>query len=83
MSKSPSTASNPPQAVLEAAQRRLRPILLTTATTAAGLLPLRFGGVPLFVSMAVAILFGLVFATLPTLGFMPALYCLLFRVHGR
>lgn len=71
---------DPPQAVLEAAQRRLRPIVLTTATTVGGLLPLWFGGDPLFVSMAVAILFGLVFATVLTLGFVPALYCLLFRV---
>ena len=71
----------PAQAVIEAAQRRLRPILLTTATTAGGLLPLWFGGDPLFVSMAVAILFGLVFATILTLGFVPALYCLLCRVR--
>ena len=71
----------PAQAVIEAAQRRLRPILLTTATTAGGLLPLWFGGDPLFVSMAVAILFGLVFATVLTLGFVPALYCVLFRVR--
>ncbi|MDE0082482.1 MAG: efflux RND transporter permease subunit [Gammaproteobacteria bacterium] len=73
----------PGPAVLEAAQRRLRPIVLTTATTVGGLLPLWFGGDPLFVSMAVAILFGLVFATLLTLGFVPALYCLLFRVSYR
>ena len=70
----------PGRAVVEAAQQRLRPILLTTITTAGGLLPLWFGGDPLFVSMAVAILFGLVFATVLTLGFVPALYCLLFRV---
>lgn len=72
---------DPPRAILEAAQRRLRPILLTTATTAGGLLPLWFGGDPLFVSMAVAILFGLVFATVLTLGFVPALYSLLYRVR--
>ena len=74
---------DPPQAVMEAAQRRLRPIVLTTATTAGGLLPLWFGGDPLFVSMAVAMLFGIVFATVLTLGFVPALYCLLFRVRYR
>lgn len=74
---------DPGPAILEAAQRRLRPIVLTTATTAGGLLPLWFGGDPLFVSMAVAILFGLVFATVLTLGFVPALYSLLFRVRYR
>ncbi len=73
----------PAQAVLEAAQRRLRPIVLTTATTAGGLLPLWLGGDPLFVSMAVAILFGLVFATFLTLSVVPALYCLLFGVRCR
>ena len=73
----------PPRAVLEAAQRRLRPIVLTTATTAGGLLPLWFGGDPLFVSMAVAILFGLVFATFLTLSVVPAFYCLLFGIRYR
>ncbi len=71
----------PGAAVLEAAQQRLRPIMLTTATTVGGLLPLWLGGDPLFVSMAIAILFGLVFATVLTLGFVPAFYCLLFRVR--
>ncbi len=73
----------PGAAVLEAAQQRLRPIMLTTATTVGGLLPLWLGGDPLFVSMAIAILFGLVFATVLTLGFVPAFYCLLFRVRTR
>jgi multidrug efflux pump len=70
----------PPRAVVEAAQRRLRPILLTTATTMGGLLPLWFGGGPLWESMAVAIIFGLLFATTLTLGVVPVLYSLFFRV---
>ncbi|MDH3207769.1 MAG: efflux RND transporter permease subunit, partial [Gemmatimonadota bacterium] len=37
----------PQAAILEAAQRRLRPILLTTATTIGGLLPLYLGGGPM------------------------------------
>ena len=37
----------PARAVVEAAQRRLRPILLTTATTMGGLIPLWLGGGPL------------------------------------
>ncbi|MCY4159511.1 MAG: efflux RND transporter permease subunit, partial [Bacteroidetes bacterium] len=72
----------PGAAVLQAAQARFRPIMLTTATTVGGLLPLWLGGDPLFVSMAVAILFGLIFATVLTLGFVPAFYCLLFRVRS-
>jgi len=74
---------SPGAAIIEAAQRRLRPIVLATTTTVGGLLPLWLGGDPLFVSMAVAIMFGLIFATVFTLGFVPALYSLLFRVHYR
>ena len=70
----------PARAVVVAAQRRLRPILLTTATTIGGLIPLWFGGGPLFEAMAVAIIFGLFFATALTLGFVPVMYTLLFRV---
>ena len=71
----------PPQAVVEAAQGRLRPILLTTATTVTGLLPLWFGGGPMWEPMAIAIIFGLLGATTLTLGVVPVLYSLLFRVR--
>jgi len=70
----------PAAAVIEAAQRRLRPILLTTVTTVGGLIPLWLGGGVMFEPMAVAILFGLIFATALTLGVVPVLYTLLFRV---
>ena len=65
---------------MEAAQRRLRPILLTTATTVGGLLPLWWFGGPMWSTMGIAIIFGLMFATVLTLGFVPVLYSLLFRV---
>jgi multidrug efflux pump subunit AcrB len=71
----------PARAIVEAAQRRLRPILLTTATTSGGLVPLWLGGGPMFEAMAVAILFGLIFATVLTLGFVPVLYSLFFKVR--
>jgi multidrug efflux pump subunit AcrB len=70
----------PQRAVIEAAQRRLRPILLTTFTTVGGLLPLWLGGGPMWEPMAIAIIFGLVFATVLTLGLVPVLYSLFFRV---
>ena len=70
----------PARAVVEAAQRRFRPILLTTATTIAGLLPLWFGGGPMYEPMAIAIIFGLLFATGLTLGLVPVLYAVFFRV---
>ncbi len=73
----------PRRAVIEAAQRRLRPILLTTATTIGGLLPLWWGGGPMWEPMAIAIIFGLAFATVLTLGLVPVLYSLFFRVSFR
>jgi multidrug efflux pump subunit AcrB len=74
-------AGQPPaQAIIESAQRRLRPILLTTATTIGGLVPLWIGGGPLFESMSVAIIFGLLFATTLTLGVVPLLYSVFFKV---
>ncbi len=72
---------DPASAILEAARRRLRPILLTTATTMGGLLPLWLGGGPMWEPMAIAIIFGLLFATVLTLGLVPLLYSLFFRVR--
>jgi multidrug efflux pump subunit AcrB len=70
----------PPRAVIEAAERRIRPILLTTATTVGGLIPLYLGGGPMYEPMAIAIMFGLVFSTVLTVGVVPLLYSILFRV---
>jgi multidrug efflux pump subunit AcrB len=71
----------PPQrAVLEASQRRLRPILLTTTTTVGGLIPLWLHGGPMWEPMAITIIFGLLFATVLTLGLVPVLYSLFFGV---
>jgi multidrug efflux pump subunit AcrB len=71
----------PPQkAIIEAAQRRLRPIFLTTATTIGGLIPLYLGGGPMWEPLAVAIMFGLGFATLLTLGLVPVLYAIFFKI---
>jgi multidrug efflux pump subunit AcrB len=72
----------PPQkAVVEAAQRRLRPILLTTATTVFGMMPLYLKGGAMWEPMAMAIIAGLIFATLLTLGVVPVLFSLLFGVR--
>lgn len=67
--------------MLEAAQQRLRPILLTTMTTMGGMIPLWLGGGAMWEPMAIAIIFGLAFATAPTLGVVPVLYSVLFRVE--
>lgn len=68
-------------AVVAASQHRLRPILLTTATTVLGMMPLWWGGTAMFEPMAVSIIFGLAFATLLTLIVVPVLYALFFRVN--
>lgn len=67
-------------AVILSAQQRARPILLTTATTCGGMLPLMLSGGPMFEPMAVAILFGLLFATFLTLLLVPVIYGVLFKV---
>ena len=72
----------PAEAIVIAAQQRFRPILLTTCTTTLGLTPLYFGGGLMWEPMAVAIMSGLLFATVITLFFVPVLYKILFRVRG-
>ena len=71
-------SSNPIQAIIYAAQQRMRPILLTTATTVLGLIPLYLGGGEMWEPMALTIMGGLLFSTLLTLGIVPVLYALLF-----
>ncbi len=70
----------PQDAIVEAAQRRMRPIMLTTMTTIVGLFPLWFSGGPLWEPMAISIIFGLGFATLLTLIVVPIFYSFMFRV---
>ncbi len=72
---------DPARAVIESAQRRLRPIVLTTITTVGGLLPLWLGGGPMWEPMAISIMFGLIFGTVLTLGVVPVLYTLFFGVN--
>lgn len=67
-------------AVVQACLARLRPILMTTLTTVLGLIPLILFGGALFYGMASVIAYGLIVATVLTLGFVPALYTLLMRV---
>jgi multidrug efflux pump subunit AcrB len=67
-------------AVIMACLQRFRPILLTTFTTTFGLIPLYLGGGIMWEPMAVAIMVGLLFATLITLVFIPSVYSLLFKV---
>ncbi|WP_019026458.1 efflux RND transporter permease subunit [Colwellia piezophila] len=63
--------------IKQAAKSRLRPIIMTTLTTALGLLPMALGvgeGSELRVPMAVTVISGLICSTLLTLIVLPVLY---------
>lgn len=70
------------QALRVAVHLRIRPILLTTATTITGLLPLALSGTELWPPMAWAMISGLTASALLTLVVVPALYQLVFRDRG-
>lgn len=70
-------------AIFKATHSRFRPVLLTTLTTSLGMLPLWFSGDLLWIPLALAIIFGLLFATLITLLFVPVLYRLFYRIPFR
>ena len=71
----------PVEAIIQACQKRLRPIVLTTATTIMGLIPLYLGGGEMWEPMALAIMGGLLFSTMLTLAVVPVLYTLLFGIN--
>ena len=67
-------------AVLDAAVQRFRPILLTTATTFGGLTPMMFERAlqaRFMIPMAIALAFGVLFATAVTLLLVPCSYLIL------
>jgi len=69
-------------ALRQAGQVRLRPILMTTSTTVLGLLPMALGlgeGSELRAPMAITVIGGLLTSTLLTLLIIPAVYSLLDR----
>jgi multidrug efflux pump subunit AcrB len=55
---------------------------MTTVTTVLGVMPLIISVDPLFFSMAGIMAFGLAFGTVLTLGVVPVLYAILFRVKA-
>ena len=74
------------EAVVTAGTVRLRPILMTTATTSLGLLPMALGlgdGAELRTPMAIAVISGLVVSTLLTLFIIPVIYSLVDRLKAR
>jgi multidrug efflux pump subunit AcrB len=67
------------EALTDAAVARTRPVILGALTTVLGVAPLLLD--PFFKSMAVTIMFGLLFASLLTLVVVPLLYAVLFRIR--
>jgi HAE1 family hydrophobic/amphiphilic exporter-1 len=76
------------EAVLEAGQRRFRPVLLTSMTTIAGLLPIlneKSFQAQLVIPMATSLCFGLLLSTLLVLVLVPTFYLVygtLFGTHA-
>lgn len=76
INKRVSEGLSPEEASIDGAKKRLRAILLTTLTTAAGLIPLMFETsfqAKFLIPMAVTLTFGLLFATVLTLILVPCL----------
>jgi len=66
------------EALTKAVEERIRPILLTSGTTAAGLFPLAFSSSNLWPPMAWAMISGLCASTALTLFVIPAMYRVLY-----
>ncbi len=74
------------KAIVTASGVRLRPILMTTATTVLGLVPMALGlgdGAEIRTPMAIAVISGLMASTLLTLLIIPVTYALLLRLTQR
>ena len=79
------------EAIVQAGRERLRPIVMTAATTVLGLIPLAIGNTqiggdgPHYYPMARAIVGGLLFSTVVTLVILPSIYIMLddLRIWGR
>ncbi|MCC4610006.1 efflux RND transporter permease subunit [Xanthomonas campestris] len=69
------------EAVVAAAVKRLRPIVMTKLTCIVGLVPLMLFAGPLWTGMAITMIGGLALGTLVTLGLIPILYDLLFGLR--
>ncbi len=70
------------QSVVEACSERLQPVILTTLTTALGVLPLAFAD-EVWGDLAWTIFFGMLFATTLTLLMVPILYTSLYNGKKR
>jgi len=72
------SGKDPLEAVVDASVSRIRPVAMAAVTTILGMAPLIVDA--FFASMAVTIMFGLAFATVLTLIFVPVMYTVLFKI---
>jgi len=88
----------PIEAIVRGSAQRLRPVFLTTVTAIGGLLPMMYaleidfwnrsvtvGAVHamMWIQISTAIVFGLAFSKMITLGLIPAMLALPYRIHER
>lgn len=66
-------------AVIDATISRVRPVVMASLTTMLGMIPLLFD--PMYGSMAVAIIAGLMVGTIVTLVFVPILYSVFYNIR--
>lgn len=71
-----------PAAVVAACKQRLEPVLITTITTALGVIPLIFSG-DVFRDLAIVVSIGITVATVFTLVIIPIVYVLLEEMRGK
>ena len=71
------------RAALQAAQRRMRPILLTSAAASMGVIPMVIANTPLWGPMGVVVCFGTIVSLLFIITMIPIGYWMIFRWEDR
>ena len=71
------------EAAYQAGLRRMRPIFLTSATTALGVIPMILAGTMLWMPMGVVICFGTIFTLPLVITILPVAYCVAFDGRKR
>ncbi|MCZ8157541.1 MAG: efflux RND transporter permease subunit [Leptospira sp.] len=74
------------ESLIKASSERFRPILVTTLTTMAGMIPTAYaigGSDPLLIPMTLSLAWGLGFGTFGSLIFIPASFSAYYRLRGR
>lgn len=79
INKETNSQNNLKELIINSAKMRLRPIVIAASTTILGLLPLWIGQDPMFSSLAVVMIFGLLSGIFFTLFILPISYFLTFK----